>query len=830
MATMTEAFEKLGMFYLGRERDEPGELVLYESRHLVTHGVCVGMTGSGKTGLCTVLLEEAAIDGVPAIIIDPKGDIANLLLTFPNLEATDFEPWVDPEAARRKGLTQAEYGAAEAEKWREGLAGWGQDGERIARLRQSSEFTIYTPGSSAGESVSLLTSFAAPPRRLRDDLDLLAERVSGTVTSLLSLMEVDADPLTSPEHILLSNILLHYWERGEDVDLAQLIGSIQEPPVRTIGVMDVDAFFPAKRRAALAMRLNSLLAAPSFAPWLRGAPMDIDGFLTSPGGRPKVSIFSIAHLSETERMFFVSLLLNHVVGWMRSQSGTSSLRAILYMDEIFGYLPPVAKPPSKKPLMTMLKQGRAFGLGVLLATQNPADIDYKALSNTGTWLLGRLQTERDRARVLDALESAANESGESTSRDAIDEVLRGLDSRQFVLHNVHEPSQPTVFESRWALSYLRGPLTRADIKQLSEAKGPAEPKAAELDTEMAEVEDEEIVSAPYVQPDVDTDPEPALTFDPPPVELPKIPARVSQTFVTASADLQRPAGVTLLYRPMVYGRATIEFVDGRRDLDTTRGCALLCGFQRGDSLIAWSRAVSVPRLGEERFAEVPEVPCSFHGLPDEAFVAKNYTQWKRDLIDHLYRTETFELLQCKDLRMTASPDETREAFYGRVRAQLRERRDVAIEKVRDKFRGRLDKAQDRVDRTASVVDEQSSQARQAQLNTALNVGTSLLGSLFGSSRRSTRRAVSGVSKAIKEQRDVSRAEARHTDALEAYAAVERDLQLAVDAVRAKNSVEHSPVDVVAIKPRKSTIAVSHFGLAWVPYWVAADGRKTRAVK
>ena len=470
-------YEKLGLFYLGRRYDMAGrhaldEMVLYDSRDLVTHAVCVGMTGSGKTGLCLSLIEEAAIDGVPVIAIDPKGDLGNLLLTFPQLSAAEFRPWVDEDEARRSGQTADAFAAAEAERWRKGLAEWGQDASRIERLRNAAEFTIYTPGSRAGVPVSILSSFAAPPAAARADGELLAERAGSTATSVLALAGLDAPP-RSREHTLVTSLFGAAWAEGRDLDLATLIQQVQTPPFAKVGVVDLEAFFPGKERFDLAMKLNGLLAAPGFAQWLEGAPLDPASLLYSSKGKPRVAVFSIAHLGDAERMFFVSLLLNQVVAWMRAQTGTTSLRAVLYMDEILGYFPPVANPPSKAPLLTLLKQGRAFGLGVVLATQNPVDLDYKGLANTGTWFLGRLQTERDKARMLDGLEGAA---AGSMDRAETDRLLSALDKRVFLLHNVHEQA-PVVFQTRWTLSYLRGPLSRDQIRALTpesrqRARGP----------------------------------------------------------------------------------------------------------------------------------------------------------------------------------------------------------------------------------------------------------------------------------------------------------------------------------------------------------------------
>jgi len=424
-------FEKLGVFYLGRQvaghaGAADGELLLYDAKDLTTHAVCVGMTGSGKTGLCVSLLEEAAIDGVPSLVIDPKGDLGNLMLTFPRLAASDFEPWIDAGEAARKGSTPAEHAARTAELWQKGLAEWGQDGARIERLRSACDVAIYTPGSDAGLPLRVLGSFAAPPPAIVQDADAFRERVAASVSGLLALMGIGGDPVRSREHILLSNLLDRAWREGRDLDIPTLIREVQAPPFETVGVMSVDAIFPPADRLSLSMQLNNLLASPSFAAWMYGEPLDVQRLLYGPDGRPRLSILSIAHLSDAERMFFVTLLLGEVVAWMRRQSGTPSLRALLYMDEVFGYLPPTANPPSKAPMLTLLKQARAFGLGVVLATQNPVDLDYKALSNAGTWFLGRLQTERDKARVLDGLEGAAATSGAAFDRSAMETMLSGL--------------------------------------------------------------------------------------------------------------------------------------------------------------------------------------------------------------------------------------------------------------------------------------------------------------------------------------------------------------------------------------------------------------------
>ncbi|HSN71899.1 MAG TPA: DUF87 domain-containing protein, partial [Steroidobacteraceae bacterium] len=316
------AYEKLGAFYLGRlvdpaTKSDTRDLLLYDSRDLTTHAVCVGMTGSGKTGLCISLLEEAAIDGVPAIAIDPKGDLGNLLLTFPDLEAKDFEPWVDAGEAARKQLSVEAYAAKTAETWRKGLADWDEDGARIARLRQAAEFAIYTPGSTVGRPLSILRSFAAPDASLLDDATALRERINASVAGLLGLVGIEADPVKSREHILLANLLDDAWRAGRSLDLAGLIQANQKPPFDKVGVFDLESVYPAKDRTALAMAINNLLAAPGFEVWMQGDSLDVGRLLYTPQGKPRIAIVSTAHLNDAERMFVTTLLLNEVVAWMR---------------------------------------------------------------------------------------------------------------------------------------------------------------------------------------------------------------------------------------------------------------------------------------------------------------------------------------------------------------------------------------------------------------------------------------------------------------------------------------------------------------------------------
>jgi hypothetical protein len=550
MTTATD-FEKLGVFYLGRPWDlatrkpKPG-LVLYDSKDLVTHAVCVGMTGSGKTGLCLALLEEAAIDGIPALVIDPKGDLADLMLTFPELRPEDFLPWINEDDARKKGLEPADYARQQAELWRKGLAEWGQDGARIRRLRDAVDIAIYTPGSEAGIPISILKSFAAPPSAIRDDGELFRERIAGTATSLLGLLGIDADPIRSREHILIATILDAAWRAGRDLDLASLIQAIQTPPVARVGVLDLESFFPSKARFELAMGLNNLLAAPGFAAWMQGEALDVGRMLWTPEGKPRIAVCSIAHLGRRGA---------HVLRLAPPEpdAGVDAL-AVRHHEparhRLHGrdlrLLPTRRQPALQAAAPDPAQAGARLRRGTVLATQNPVDLDYKGLANTGTWFIGRLQTERDKARVLEGLEGAAAGAGSRFDRGRMEEILAGLGNRIFLMNNVRDDG-PEVFESRWAMSYLRGPLTRSQIKTLMEGRTAAAPPGA---TRAAR---------------------PRPPRRPPPPHLaavvrPVLPPDVPQHFVPVRTPA--PAGAALVYQPMLFGAAEIRFADAKKGLDT----------------------------------------------------------------------------------------------------------------------------------------------------------------------------------------------------------------------------------------------------------------------
>ncbi len=799
-------FEKLGAFYLGRPYDiaqkQPKEgLLLYDSKDLVTHAVCVGMTGSGKTGLCIGLLEEAAIDGIPAIIIDPKGDLSNLLLTFPNLSPQDFAPWVNEGDAQKKNLTVDAYATQQAELWKNGLAQWGQDGERIKRLRDAADFRIYTPGSSAGIPVSILNSFTAPPEAIRQDSELLGERINTTVTSLLGLLGIDADPIRSREHILISNILNQEWSAGNNLDIAALIQKIQSPSITKIGVMDLDSFFSKDDRFELAMALNHLLASPSFASWLEGDPLDIPTILHTPAGKPCLSIFSIAHLGDAERMFFVSLLLNQVLGWMRTQSGTTSLRAILYMDEIFGYFPPVANPPSKLPLLTLLKQGRAFGLGVVVTTQNPVDLDYKGLSNAGTWFIGRLQTERDKLRVLEGLEGIAVSSGQKFDPQAMDQLLAALSSRIFLLNNVHDDG-PEVFETRWTMSYLRGPLTRTQIKSLAE---PSKSQNA---------------SPPPATPVVQQ-----ASTTTPATQKPLLPPEVTQYYlpVRSSAD----ANTRLSYRPMLIGAAEIHYSDSKT-IDLTQHLTLLAEISDGPITLDWAQAIPIEVPVDELETE-GESGAEFAEVPAKAAKEKSYPTWNKDLLNWIFRNHRLELLESPSLDLVSNPGEPERDFRVRLQQLAREKRDEAVEKLRRKYAPDFEKLEDRKRRAEQVVQREAEQAKGQKFQTAISVGATLLSSFLGRKRVSmstlgrATTAVRGASRSMKEADDVNRAEENVAAITQKLADLDAEFKSETAILERSLDPQTEELGKVSLKPKKVNIDVKLVALAWAPYWLDAQG-------
>jgi hypothetical protein len=816
-------YEKLGAFYLGRRYDAAsrvvtGDITLYDSKDLTTHALCVGMTGSGKTGLGVVLLEEAAIDGIPAIAIDPKGDLGSLLLAFPRLRPEDFRPWVDEAAAATEGRTLDEHARWTASLWRNGLSDFGQDPSRVSRFRDAAEAAIYTPGSDAGLPLSVLRSFAAPPPAVAADAEALRDRIVATVSGVLTLAGIDVDPHRSRESILLAAILESWWRRGHDLDLATLIREVQAPPFDRVGVLDLESFFPSAGRFELAVSLNNLLASPGFAAWMTGDPPDAARLLFTRDGRPRLSIISIAHLSERERMFFVTLLLHEVIAWMRTQTGTASLRAILYMDEIFGYFPPTQNPPSKTPMLTLLKQARAYGLGVVLATQNPVDLDYKGLTNTGTWLVGRLQAERDKARVMEGLEGASAASGASFDRARMERTLAGLTSRVFLLHNVHE-DEPALFHTRWTLSYLRGPLTRRHIQTLMRDRLAASGATTTRRAASAEPQGGPAGArgpAPAPMPGA-ADPAAA------PVERPVLPHEIEERFLPAARLASAQA--TPHYRPALLGVVTVHYVKTSLGADEWKTMAFLAPLDgEGDP---WREPWTLDRAPE--LQEAPEPGARFAPLPAEAAQPKSYVRWREMLKALVYRDHPLRLWQCAGPRLVSRPGEAEGEFRARLRTALHERRDLEVEKLRQRYAPRLALLRDQIRRAGDRVERERAEQRYRQQETAISIGATLLGALFGRKAvgvgtvgRATTAARS-AGRIAREKADVARAE-ENLDALSRRLAdLEAELHGALETIRSDVAAEDLELVEILVPPKKSDLSVDRLTLVWTPWSIRAGG-------
>jgi hypothetical protein len=800
-ATALPDYEKLGVFYLGRKYDlkakKPlNDLLLFPSKNLVTHGLVVGMTGSGKTGLCFDLIEEAAIDSIPAIVIDPKGDLSNLLLTFPDLKPDDFKPWVNEEDATKAGVTLDQFAAQQADVWKKGLADWQQDPSRIARLREAADFAVYTPGSSAGIQVSVLKSFDRPPSEIMEDGELLRERLGTTVAGLLQLVGIDADPVKSRETVFLANILQNAWANGRDLDLSGLISEVQNPTVTKVGVLDVETFFPSKQRFELAMQLNNLLASPNFAAWLDGEPLDVGKFLHSPSGKPRVAIFSIAHLGDAERMFFVTMLLNQMLAWMRVQSGTSSLRALLYMDEIFGYFPPVKNPPSKQPLLTLLKQARAFGLGVVLATQNPVDLDYKGLSNIGTWFIGRLQTDRDKMRILDGLEGAASDQGGKFDRGAMEQTLAGLGNRVFLLHSVHEDQQE-LMQSRWAMSYLRGPMSRTQIKTI-----------------MADKKGGAVAAAPAETPKATAKPAAKSSS-----ARPVLPPDVQQLFAAVKGST-----TDIEYQPRLLGVAQVRFTDKKLKIDESKDMAAVVEITEEAVAVNWDQAEDVLLSLDDLSKEAPD--GTFAECAPPAGQVKNYSKWGKDFAAWIYSNKRLTLFQYSndDVAETSRPDEDERAFRIRLTQTMREARDRAVEDLKAKYQKKFTDCEEDIQRFTQMLQAKQAQATSSKMSSVVSFGSTILGSIFGGGKKyitagtisKAATAAKSVGRTMQTSENVGIAQEKLQTAQAEFQDLHDKLKKETDELTDRYESGSVKLESVELKPTKTNINVRLVGLVWLP--------------
>lgn len=793
-------YEKLGIFYLGKEYNIKEKkildnFILYDSKDLVTHALCVGMTGSGKTGLCICLLEEAAIDKIPAVIIDPKGDMVNLLLTFPELTPNDFKPWLTEEEATKKGLTLDQLAVEKASNWEKGIISWHQNKERINRLRNSVEFEIYTPGSKAGKQVSILGSLDLPNEKVLSDDFLLRESITSIVTAILSLVGIEADPIKSKETILISSVIEYCWKSGKGLDLESLIQMIQKPPLKKIGVFDLETFYPSKERFELAMLINNLVASPGFSNWLIGEPLKFQNFLYTHEGKPKHSIFSIAHLNDQERMFFVTLLLNESINWMRAQTGTSSLRAILYMDEIYGYFPPVANPPSKVPMMTLLKQARAFGLGVMLATQNPVDLDYKGLSNIGTWFIGRLQTIQDKKRLLDGLQSLASSTGKSFDLDEIDDIISSLENRIFLMNNVHD-DYPVIFHTRWAMSFLSGPLTRVQISELMKNKiSINEEKQDKVSTIFTE-------SSSTIKP--------------------LLPDEIKQFFVPIRS-LKPSPNHKLLYKPFLFGNANVTISSAKYKVEKTIDVNKFFPLEEKIEAVNWDNPVELD-ISLNEFLTTEEGEAEFGSLPKEATQSKQYNLWQKDFQNLLYRSIKLKILYNLQLKEYSQPDESEQDFKIRISHKIRELRDNEISKLKEKYSLKFYTLEEKLRRKEQQLQTQAEQAKQEKLQTAISLGSTILGAILGRKTISTTtigRAGTTLrrgSRILKEAKDVELVKESIENLQDQINALENQMNQEIELLSQKYSLENIETQEISLNPTKTGIDVRTLALVWLPYW------------
>jgi hypothetical protein len=781
-------------FRLDPQTGKPGaDRLTVESADLTTHGVIVGMTGSGKTGLAVVLIEEALLAGVPCLLLDPKGDLGNLALVFPDLAPASFKPWVNEAEAQAEGLTVDELAARTATVWREGLERQGMGPERLQALRAAADVTIYTPGSTAGVPLNVVGSLRAPALSWETEAEALRDEIDGTVTSLLSLVGIAADPLSSREHVLLSNLLENAWRAGQSLDLGGLIAQIQTPPLRKLGVFELDAFFPPKDRTALAFKLNALAASPTFAAWDEGDPLDPQSLLFTAEGKPRAAVVYLAHLSDEERMFVVTLVLSKLVTWMRGQPGAPDLRVLAYMDEVYGFVPPTAAPPAKKPILTIFKQGRAFGVGMVLSTQNPVDLDYKAMSNAGTWLVGRLQTENDKARVLEGLRSAAG----GTDVAALDAALGGLGKRQFLLVSA-KSSQPALFGTRWAMAYLRGPLTKDQVAALKPA-APARPPAVETAP----------AAAPAAAASADTTPvAPGVAAGVPVFHLDPAAAY--------AADVGAVPGGTRL-RPALAVRCSLRYDDAKAGLDELQEWEAIVPVSDGAVDVAAAKEVD---YDARDFRPDPPAGAVYTltsaPLGEASFFAKTADEIERRLVDG----RPLEVFRNAALKLYSRPGESREQFAARCAEAAQAKADEQVAKISERLEARRERLQDALMTAQQQLAEAAAEAQARQQQQLAAGAGALLGALFGGRSRS--RALSqmlggsGGATGARAQARARAAQAKAQDKAADLAALEQELAAEIAEITAKWDATAAEIETVPIRLESSDVRVTETALVWIP--------------
>lgn len=778
-------YEKLKLFYIGKEKiDDNFVPLVYKNKDLLTHAAIIGMTGSGKTGLGISLLEEAAIDNIPSIIIDPKGDMTNLLLTFPSLQGSDFEPWIEEQDASNNGLSVKEFAQNTANLWKNGLERDFQNASRIEKLKNCADFTIYTPGSDAGVQISILSSFKAPNKEIIEDNDLLISLVNSTVSSILSLIEEKSDT-TSKESILISSIFMNYFKENKDLTLEELITLIVTPPFSKIGVFDLETFFAQSERLKLALKLNNIIANPSFKTWIEGETLDISNLLYDETGKAKVSIFSIAHLNDSQRMFFVTLLLNQMVAWMRRQEGTTSLKALLYMDEIFGYFPPNSNPPSKQPMLTLLKQARSFGIGIILSTQNPVDIDYKGLANIGTWFIGRLQTKQDKEKVIDGL-SSANEG--NLNKDEVMNLISNLEKRNFILKNINEDGIK-IFETRWALSYLKGPISKDGIKKLMSEK-----KKQNISTQ--KIENENQTTQINIEKGI---PKPIIT------------SNLTEKYLYSSQNS------AYYLQPYLICSCDVHYIDAPKNIDFEEKISYKIYLDENMKNIDFEEK---EELGNNSFEEKEKPNSFYYELPSFVQKEKDLKVIEKDFMDYIYRNSKLTLYKNEFLKITSKQTESLNDFKIRLQDRLNEKIDLEVEKLKVKFVKENDSIETKLSKLYEKLQKEEIQATSTTTDTIISIGTSLLGAFFGNSVINKTNigkvatSAKGASKILKERNDVKQVENEILELQQQKEALKTLLENEIEKINLANQSSNFPIEEIFIKPKRSDIYNTKLALLW----------------
>jgi hypothetical protein len=771
---LKDIYEKLGLFYLGKDADNDA-LTLYKSKDLTTHAAIIGMTGSGKTGLGIGLIEEAAIDNIPAIVIDPKGDMGNLCLAFAQMRGSDFLPWIDASEAANKGRTIEEIAEDTAGMWESGIASFSQDRERVQTFANVKK-TIYTPGSSAGVSVNILGSFEAPSGEVLEDIDTLASLINATVSSLLALVNIESDALNSKEHLLLSNIFNYFWTQGISLGLEEIIGHVATPPFQKIGVLSLKSFYPQEERMKLAMALNGVISSVGFASWINGEPLDIQNMLYDENGKAKISIFSISHLGDNERMFFVTILLNAYINWMRRQRGSTTLKAILYMDEIFGFFPPTKNPPSKEPMLLLLKQARAFGTGIILSTQNPGDLDYKGLSNIGTWFIGKLQTRQDIEKVIDGIASKS-----TLSKEEISQKIANLKGRHFFLKNINA-DENSQFYTRWTLSYLKGPMRQEDIKTLMQSKKTATAQPIKIEKTIQSQTSKPIVNE-----------------------------TIREYFFDTNTNSDTP-----LY-PYLYAHAKLRFFNQAKGIDTIEELYYNLELDENMQNIEWKDA------REEELTNKSTTiihGASYALLPEIISQEKNLKQFEKQLSDFIYDSKSLELFTSKELGLTSTLHQSKRDFLVEVDNVLKEMRDEKVEDIKNKFQSKYKSLEDKLQQLEFKLQKEESDVASKATDTILSIGLTVIGAFFGNKGLSASTISKGGTALrngkgyLKERNDVKSVEALMQNIQEDMQTLTSDLENEIQTIEKNFTQESYETVTLPIKPRRSDISIEEIALVW----------------